>query len=70
MPLINFQCKECNVKFSELVYSHNKDKVRCPECNGEAEQIYEGRCNSYSGGSTGDAPAEAACQTCPMRHMH
>jgi len=70
MPLINFKCKDCNAKFSELVYNRNKDKVRCPKCNGEVEQIYEGRCNSFSGGSSENMSSGTACQSCPMRHMH
>jgi len=69
MPMINFQCKDCAIKFSELVYSHNKDKVRCPECNGEVVQIYEGKCNSFQT-SRQSQPAGAACQSCPMRNMH
>ncbi|HCS74901.1 MAG TPA: hypothetical protein DIW17_13630, partial [Clostridiales bacterium] len=46
MPIIRFQCKDCSNKFDELVYSHNKDKVRCPQCEGEVKQIYEGKYNS------------------------
>ena len=69
MPMINFQCKDCGTKFTELVYSHNKDKVRCPECNGQVKQIYEGKCNSLQT-SRGSEPAGSACQSCPMRNMH
>ncbi len=65
MPLINFQCKECALKFSELVYSRNKASVRCPECGGEVKQIYEGKCNSLSPFST-DSPESARCDGCSM----
>jgi putative FmdB family regulatory protein len=69
MPLINFQCKDCGDKFSELVYSHNKDQVRCPSCSGAVEQIYEGKCNSLSG-SSGTSPISEPCHSCPMGCKH
>lgn len=68
MPMINFQCKDCETKFSELVYSHNKNQVRCPLCSGEAEQIYEGKCNSLKG-SREESPAREVCHSCPMSSM-
>ena len=32
MPLLDFQCSQCEKKFDELVYSSEMDKVKCPEC--------------------------------------
>lgn len=69
MPLINFQCKECDFKFSELVYSHNRDSIRCPDCGGEVKQIYEGKCNSLSAFSTDSAVSEQ-CHGCSMGCRH
>ncbi len=69
MPMINFKCRDCDTKFSELVYSYNKDKVRCPNCKGKVEQIYEGKCNSLQG-SKESRPAGEACHSCPMGCMH
>jgi putative FmdB family regulatory protein len=69
MPIINFQCKDCKSKFSELVYSHNKDKVRCPVCSGEVTQIYEGKCNSLQGIGE-SSPVSGQCHSCPMGCKH
>ena len=68
MPMINFQCRDCGTKFSELVYSHNKDQVRCPLCGGEVNQIYEGKCNSLN--VVKDSAAGEACHACPMGCRH
>lgn len=68
MPMINFQCRDCDTKFTELVYSHNKMQVRCPLCNGDVKQIYEGRCNSLQSSKESGSAAEA-CHSCPMSSM-
>lgn len=69
MPLINFQCTKCSTKFSELVLSRDKDKVKCPECQAPVKQIYEGKCNSLkpSSGEPAQAPCCPGCsKACPM----
>ncbi len=53
MPLLDYRCNTCGHKFDELVYSHNQDKVRCPQCGGkELARVYEGKClfGSLGGG--------------------
>ena len=70
MPIIRFQCEDCNKKFDELVYSHNRDKVRCPQCEGQVKQIYEGKYNSLQSTSKDSGGPGSACHTCPMGCKH
>jgi len=65
MPMINFQCIDCGTKFTELVNSRTKALVRCPMCKGEAEQIYEGKCNSLQSFGKSSSAGDT-CQSCPM----
>ncbi len=35
MPIYEFDCKECNQSFEELVFSASRiDEVTCPKCGG------------------------------------
>ena len=43
MPLIEFKCVKCGKVFEELVKTDEK-KPKCPDCGGETEQNYNGRC--------------------------
>jgi len=71
LPLLDFQCKKCGTKFEELVFSFNKDKVRCPSCEStDLKQVYEGKClfgplgsSSSSGGCSGKS-----CSGCSGCH--
>jgi putative FmdB family regulatory protein len=69
MPMLDFQCKKCGIKFEELVYAHNRDQVRCPTCSGnELERVYAGKClfgSLSSGGRTGSSScAGRSCAGC------
>jgi putative FmdB family regulatory protein len=45
MPMLDFRCSKCGFKFEELVFTHNRDRVRCPICSGnDLERVYEGKC--------------------------
>lgn len=63
MPLIEFKCIKCGKVFEELVKTDEK-KPKCPDCGGETEQNYNGRCwvNSvHKGECTGNC---ATCKGC------
>ncbi len=49
MPFLKFRCKKCGKVFDELVALLAMDKVRCPECAGETERAYEGKCAGGKG---------------------
>ncbi|MBO8168043.1 MAG: zinc ribbon domain-containing protein [Thermoanaerobacteraceae bacterium] len=42
MPNYDFKCKDCGELFTKRVSWQDKDKVRCPKCNGETEQRFTG----------------------------
>ena len=44
MALLKFRCKACGKVFDELVSPAALNKVKCPECGGETERAYEGKC--------------------------
>ena len=35
MPIFEFKCKNCGEKFEKLVFSTDKDKIKCPKCKSE-----------------------------------
>lgn len=70
MPLYEYKCKECGVKFEELVTS--KTQVKCPDCGssdvGKVLSSFGFKSNggssaSYSGGSCSGCSG-GSCATC------
>ncbi len=35
MPIFEFKCSDCGEKFEKLIFSSDKNKVKCPKCNSE-----------------------------------
>ena len=35
MPIYEYQCESCDTCFETLVFSGDRDPVRCPECRSE-----------------------------------
>jgi putative FmdB family regulatory protein len=67
MPMLDFKCNSCGYKFEELVFTHNKDQVRCPKCKGaDLARVYEGKClfGSASRGGGGSSCAGKSCAGC------
>lgn len=60
MALLKFRCKACGKVFDELVSPSALNKVKCPECGGETERAYEGKCMR-----AGRAAAAEAVQAAP-----
>ena len=62
MALLKFKCKKCSKVFDELVsYAFIRD-VRCPDCGGEVERAYEGKCQPHNkAGCTGNC---SGCHSC------
>ncbi|GHU72793.1 hypothetical protein AGMMS49992_09510 [Clostridia bacterium] len=59
MPLLKFRCNECRSVFDELVSASRMMDVKCPECGGETERAYEGKCLFGMAGS--DAGRGGSC---------
>ena len=72
MPLLKFQCAECEAVFEELVLGQNVQSVRCPQCKSAAvERYYQGKCYfGMAGSSAGSACAGKDCATCPGCGKH
>ena len=50
MALLKFRCKSCKKVFDELISGERISQVRCPDCGGETERAYEGKCQNRGGG--------------------
>ena len=53
MALLKFRCKKCGKVFDELTTLANMDRVKCPDCGGETERAYEGKCMRPGQGDCG-----------------
>ena len=64
MPMYEFVCRECNIRFEELVFSASSplDDIVCPECgSGKVEKLISAASFSgvsdTAGGSCGPLPS-------------
>ena len=56
MALLDFECKDCNEKFFEIVNFADKDKVICPKCGSKnIKQVFEGS-SSFGSSSRKGSP--------------
>lgn len=54
MPRIDFICKDCGAHFGEYVRFADRDKLKCPECNGmNLKQDFSGKWNGGTVKSSG-----------------
>ena len=57
MPIFEFKCKDCGEKFEKLLFSSDKDKIKCPKCNSEnvnkVFSVFSSKATSSSCASTG-----------------
>ena len=63
MPLYEFVCSECGRRFEELTTIAGRDKVRCPDCGGKPERLYEGK-SGFGVGAVRPGNPEPACDGC------
>ena len=52
MPLYEYKCGKCNLRFEELkTHKEHADVVQCPRCGKSAEKLVSAFSHSVSGGS-------------------
>ncbi len=60
MPIFEFECKNCNHQFEELVFHSDESLPTCPECkSGNAEKLISAGCirpNGIPSGAGGFKP--------------
>jgi putative FmdB family regulatory protein len=39
MPLYEYQCKDCGVRFERTQSFHDAPLTKCPECDGEVHRV-------------------------------
>jgi putative FmdB family regulatory protein len=39
MPLYEYECKECGVRFTRTQHFHDDPLTECPECHGEVKRL-------------------------------
>lgn len=61
MPTYDFRCKQCSEKFSKFVSFQEKDNVKCPICNGDAQQIFTGFLYNKTGGGDNSSQSSSSC---------
>lgn len=64
MPTFDFECTKCGHRFSDLVSIKDKEKVRCPQCEGAVKQRFTGFLFTKTGGSGGSSCSGGSCSTC------
>ena len=66
MPLLEFRCEECGLKFEELVRASDADKLRCPNCGADKlRQVFMGKCLAGPvGTSSGCSGSCSGCRGC------
>ncbi len=67
MPTFDFECKNCGHRFCEFVSIKDKDKVCCPECDGNVKQLFTGFLfvrKGDSGGTSCSSCGGGNCSTC------
>ena len=74
MPLFEFVCKKCGTKFEKIIFSTDKEKIECPECNSsEVEKQFS---TFSAGNSNATVPSCSAkqssgcCNGCCHHHHH
>jgi len=63
LPTYDFVCTDCGHKFSEFVNIKDKDKVKCPKCNGTVAQRFTGFVYTRKGES-GQGGCAGSCSSC------
>jgi putative FmdB family regulatory protein len=43
MPFYDYECKDCNYTFEDLVHNIDRDIQRCPMCNKHATRLLTAR---------------------------
>ncbi|GAQ24192.1 MULTISPECIES: zinc ribbon domain-containing protein [Tepidanaerobacter] len=66
MPTFDFECQKCGHRFSEFVSIKDKEKVRCPICEGEVKQLFTGFLFTRKNGSGGSSCSSCSgnCSSC------
>jgi putative FmdB family regulatory protein len=55
MPLYEYKCKSCGLKFEELMTGSEDTKVACRSCGGESERQMSRFSSSISGGGANES---------------
>jgi len=74
MPLFEFICKKCGKKFEQIVFSVNKEEIKCPECkSNEIEKQFSTFSSNTSDTQHSDCSAKQSsgcCKGCCGHHHH
>lgn len=65
MPILQYECKKCNISFDRLVKKYD-DKVFCPSCKEEVVRSYHGEVSSATGKPV--KKCSGNCKTCGGCH--
>lgn len=71
MPMYEYYCPHCEVKFDKLrSFAQADAPARCPECGGEDTRRVISRCASFSRSSDGStsSPSGGGCAGCGGGH--
>ncbi|MGI6037935.1 MAG: FmdB family zinc ribbon protein [Limnochordia bacterium] len=61
MPLYEYQCPACRLKFEELCSSKERENMKCPQCGAKAELLIS-TFGFHSPG--GKSSASGSCGSC------
>jgi putative FmdB family regulatory protein len=63
MPTYDYKCTKCDKNFSKFVSIKEKDNVKCPNCNGDAKQLFTGFLYKKAAGSGDDVSSSRCTRT-------
>ncbi len=55
MPLYEYECHKCGEKFEKLIFSTEKDEVKCPKCGSSETKRLLSSFSSKGSGCTSTA---------------
>lgn len=64
MPTYDYRCLKCLEKFSKFVSLKEKDQVKCPECDGAAQQLFTGFLYKKTGGENSAQTSSCTKTSC------
>ncbi len=73
MPLFEFVCKKCGLKFEQMVFSINEEEIECPDCKSkEIEKQFStfSAGNSHTTASGCQAKQSSGCCNGCCGHHH
>jgi putative FmdB family regulatory protein len=65
MPIHEFRCSQCGAEFEKIVFSTDKEPVKCPQCGADKAERLMSVCSLSSASTDIGAASTSSCATSP-----